>query len=215
VIVTSLKTFLFDLDGTLVDSVADLTTGINLLRHELDLEALPETTVRGYVGDGARMLVTRALPEGAFSEERLSRFMDLYATHLHDRTTVYPGIAPLLERLSGFSLGVVTNKPEGLANRLLDALGLAPHFDVVIGGDTLAEKKPAAAPVRFALDRLQADSESAILIGDHHTDLWAGKAAGVRTCFCAYGLGVTDGAPYDFRVESPAELQQLLAAQGL
>lgn len=210
---TTLKTFLFDLDGTLVDSVADLTTGINLLRGELNLESLPEATVRGYVGDGARLLVARALPEGAFSEERLARFMTFYAAHLHDRTTVYPGIVQLLDRLRGFRLGVVTNKPEELALRLLDALGLAPYFGVVVGGDTLAEKKPAAAPVRFALEQLRSEPANAILIGDHHTDLWAGKAAGVRTCFCAYGLGVTGDAPYDLRVESPAELQQLVPAE--
>jgi phosphoglycolate phosphatase len=210
----TLKTFLFDLDGTLVDSGADLTTGINLLRDELNLESLPEATVRGYVGDGARLLVARALPEGAFSEERLARFMGHYEDHLHDRTTVYPGIVPLLERLKGYRLGVVTNKPQRLARQLLDALGLAPFFAVVVGGDTLAEKKPAAAPVCFALEQLQADPASAILIGDHHTDLWAGQAAGVQTCFCAYGLGVSGGAPYDFRVESPAELQRLVPAAG-
>ena len=211
---TILNTFLFDLDGTLVDSVSDLTTGINLLRTELALTPLPETTVRGYVGDGARLLVTRALPEKAFSEERLARFMTLYEDHLHDRTAVYPGIVPLLERLKGYRLGVVTNKPQRLARKLLCALGLAPFFSVVVGGDTLAEKKPAAAPVRFALEQLQAAPDGAILIGDHHTDLWAGRAAGVRTCFCAYGLGVSGDAPYDFCVESPAELQRFVPAEG-
>ncbi len=207
-------TYLFDLDGTLVDSVADLTTAVNLLRAEIDLPPLSEPTVRGYVGDGATALVTRALPPGAFSPGRLERFLLLYGEHLLERTRIYPGIPEFLESLAGVPMALVTNKPQGLTEALLRGLGLERHFAVVIGGDRAAAKKPDPAPVRMALGMLEASPAGAVLIGDHHTDLRAGAAAGVKTCFCAWGLGEEGGAPSDFRAETPRDLLRLFPRRG-
>jgi phosphoglycolate phosphatase len=204
-------TLLFDLDGTLVDSVADLATGVNLLRGELGLPPLGLAAVRGMVGDGASALVRRALPEGLFGEERLRRFLQLYGEHLLERTTVYPGIREFLARHRTRKMAVVTNKPLLLTLPLLDGLGLRPFFPVVIGGECCGARKPDPAPVLEALRRLGADPESALLIGDHHTDLAAGRAAGVRTCFCAWGIGHDGGLAADLRAATPAELDRLLA----
>lgn len=201
--------FLFDLDGTLVDSVADLATAVNLLREELDLPPLDLPTVRAYVGDGATALVTRALPEGWFAPARLQRFLALYREHLLDRTFVYPGIGEFLELHRGRPMAVVTNKPFPLARDLLAGLGLLPCFPVVIGGESSPARKPDPAPVLLALERLGVPRDRAVMIGDHHTDLRAGRAAGVLTCFCAWGIGRDGGVPFDFLAETTADLPRL------
>lgn len=202
-------TFLLDLDGTLVDSVADLGTAVNALRGELALPALRLEQVRAYVGDGARLLVTRALPAGAFRETHLERFLDLYRRHLLDQTRPYPGIIDFLHRHPPKKLAVVTNKPWRLSCDLLRGLGIAEHFAVIIGGDSCATKKPDPEPLREALRRLGAAPAQAVMIGDHHTDLHAGRAAGTAICFCAWGLGHADGLVPDFRAEHPGDLLRL------
>lgn len=202
-------TFLFDLDGTLIDSVGDLTIAVNLLRAELDLAPLEISRVREFVGDGAAMLAKRSLPEGAFSEERLERFLTLYGENLRKKTIVYPGIPEFLEMHRGEKMAVVTNKPYRFSIELLEGFGLLPYFPVVFGGESCETKKPDPAPVRHALESLGSDPATAVFIGDHHTDLRAGRAAGVRTCFCAYGIGHDGGIPYDFRAETPADLCRL------
>jgi len=204
-----IDTLLFDLDGTLVDSVRDLATATNLLRNELDLPSLPLAKVRVCVGDGATQLVKRALPEVPFSQDLLQRFLTHYAAHLVDETTIYPGIREFLEQQGWRKLGIVTNKPYALTAPLLEALDLSRYFRVVVGGDTCAEKKPHPLPVLHALSQLESFSVSAVMIGDHHTDLRAGAAAGVRTCFCAWGIGRRNDCPYDDFAAAPGDLALL------
>ena len=210
----AITTFLFDLDGTLVDSLADLATAVNLLRRDLSLPPLDLATVRRHVGDGATALVTRSLPPGAFTPARLERFLDLYGVHLLEQTRPYPGIVPFLERRRQLPLAVVTNKPLGLSQRLLRGLDLDRFFPVVIGGDSCAEKKPAPAQVLLALERLGADPAGAVMLGDHHTDLRAGRAAGIATCFCAWGIGERDGLESDFCATAVADLERLFPPEG-
>lgn len=202
---------LFDLDGTLVDSVADLAIAVNLLRAELELKPLSLEKVRANVGDGATQLVTRSLPAGLYSYARLQRFLVLYGEHLADHTVPYPGIRECLEHLKDRPLAVVTNKPYALSLQLLETLDLLRYFPVVIGGDSCPVKKPDPTPIRLALHRLQAESTHALMVGDHHTDLKAGASAGIATCFCAWGLGEDGGVPCDHRVADVAALTRLLA----
>ncbi len=202
-------TCLFDLDGTLVDSVADLAGSVNLLRGELALPPLPVSTVRGYVGDGATMLVRRALGDALFGDAQLQRFLALYGEHLLDRTAPYPGIVEFLERHQARPMAVVTNKPLALTLELLDGLQLRRFFPVILGGDSFPEKKPHPKPVLEALRMLGADPAGAVMIGDHHTDLRAGRAAGIATCFCSWGVGHDGGDPHDFRADSPRDLLRL------
>ncbi len=203
-------TFLFDLDGTLLDSVGDLVTSINLLRREFDLAALDRPTVASYVGDGANLLVQRALPNGFYRDEHLLRFLAIYQEHLTEETVPFPGIIPFLEACSDKALAVVTNKPIALTLPLLDQLGLQRFFPVVIGGDSAPTKKPDPAPVRLALERLGKTPDSAVMIGDHINDLLAGQAAGTTTCFCNWGMGSHRGTPRDLEADKPTDLQQLL-----
>ena len=201
---------LFDLDGTLIDSLPDLAGAINLLRADFNLPPLAISQVRTFVGDGAGALVQRALPEDASDQEKLTRFLDYYQQHLCEQSTPYPGIREMLVQLQEYQLAVVTNKPQRMATELLEGLGLSRHFDLVLGGDSCAHKKPHPAPVLEALHQLQADSCKSLMIGDHHTDLRAAKAAGMPACFCAWGYGNDGGEMPDFTAASVAELQQLL-----
>ena len=182
-----IDTFLFDLDGTLVDSIPDLTKAINLLREELDLSAVTSDEVRGYVGDGVGLLLQRALPEELFNLHRRKRFMEIYTEHLTDETVIYPGILEFLDMHRDKPMAVVTNKPEQFAVVVARHLGLHRWTDVVIGGDTLPQKKPDPAPVFEALRRLGCDGDGGTMVGDGETDLRAGKAAGLRTIACLFG----------------------------
>lgn len=205
-------TLLFDLDGTLVDSSADLGTAVNLLRAELALPPLTIEQVRSYVGDGATMLVRRALPEGAFCERHLQRFLQLYDAHLVDQTALYPGIADFLMAHQGKNMAVITNKPTAMTTRLLFELGITAFFTSIIGAERNLPKKPDPAPIFAALRDMQAAADGAVMIGDHHTDLQAGRAAGVKTCFCGWGIGRTDGSPYDYLAQTPQDLLRLFPA---
>jgi phosphoglycolate phosphatase len=201
---------LFDLDGTLVDSVTDLATGINLLRGELDLPPLSIPAVRACVGDGAMMLVRRALGDELFTPARMQRFLTLYGEHIAEATTLYPGISDCLGFLADRPLAVVTNKPYQQTIELLDALDLTRYFPVVIGGDSCPVKKPDPTPIKVALHRLGATAESAIMVGDHHTDLKSGQAAGLDVCFCSWGFGDDGGCIPTHRVTNATELLQVL-----
>jgi phosphoglycolate phosphatase len=200
---------LFDLDGTLVDSVQDLTCALNLLGAELGRPPLSAERVRTLVGDGASRLIKRAFGEETYQRAQLLRFLEIYREHLYDTTRCYPGIKELLTRHPADKLAVVSNKPYQLTVLLLEGLGLAGHFQVVIGGDSYPEKKPDPLPVLKALERLGAPAARAVMIGDHHTDLQAGKGAGIATCFCAYGLGETGGLTPDYRAQLPGDLLRL------
>jgi phosphoglycolate phosphatase len=203
------KYLLFDLDGTLVDSVADLTTSLNLLADELGHPHLETNKVRTIIGDGATKLIKRAYGEANYRREQLLRFLEIYADHLLDQTRCYPGVIDLLQNHPAEQMAIVTNKPHALTVPLLEGLGIDHHFKVVIGGDSYAEKKPHPLPVQKALELLDAKPSEAIMIGDHHTDLHSGIGAGLATCFCAYGLGNTGGLEPDFIAADSNQLLQL------
>ena len=201
-----IKAFLFDLDGTLVDSIPDLTSAVNLLRNELGLAGVSSSQVRSFVGDGVDLLLQRALPEGLFSMERRQRFLDIYTEHLTDETSVYPGIFEFLEMHRDKPMAVVTNKPQHLAELIIERLQLAPFFSEVIGAERALQRKPHPDMVHHALQQLASDPQQTVLFGDHHVDLRAARAAGVKSCFCAWGLGHDDGLQADFLATTTADL---------
>ena len=206
-------TFLFDLDGTLIDSLPDLTTAINLLRGEQSLAALPRETVAQLVGDGATMLVRRALPDKDFSAQQVQRFLTFYQKHMLDETRLYPGVDNFLMQHQGKKMAVVTNKPYDLSLAIICELGLDAFFCAIIAGNGKLPKKPDPQPVLQALRELESSPETAVMIGDHHTDLRAGQAAGVKTCFCAFGYGNDDGLTYDYLAETSSDLLRLFPAE--
>lgn len=208
----SYQALIFDLDGTLLDSLPDLTTSVNLLRTELELPPVQADAVRAALGEGARYLLQSLLPANTFSEERLEWFLRIYREHLTDQTRLYAGAGELLKKLAGQPMALVTNKPTIMACEILKRLNLTPYFRVIYGGDSFPEKKPHPRPLQEALRQLDVAPQQALMIGDHHTDLQAGKAAGVPTCFCAWGYGNDAGEIPDIRVASIDELARILGA---
>ena len=184
--------FIFDLDGTLIDSRADLAAATNQMRAQHDLPPLSLEKVVAYVGDGARMLAIRAL-EGAPVDPDLAaaQIAAAYAGHLLDFTVPYPGVTDGLRALhaAGHTLALVTNKPAPHARRLLEHFGWAPLFAVQLGGGDTPELKPSPLPLQIAMQRTGHSPANSWMIGDHHTDLEAARRAGVRSIFLESGFG--------------------------
>ena len=181
--------FIFDLDGTLVDSQQDLTAAANQVRIGQKLPALTLSTIRSFVGNGVRILIERTLPGAAAKtvDEAVRRFKTYYADHLLDNTTLYPGIEKVIKGLKGARLAVLTNKPEQFARNILRGLSIDSYFSVVYGGDTGPKRKPDPAPLIAILNALNVRSESAIMIGDGINDILAAKAAGIPCAAVGYG----------------------------
>lgn len=205
------KGILFDLDGTLIDSRADLALAVNLTRADLGLAPLPQAQVVGYVGEGVRRLVSRAIPE---CPERLEEALGInqrhYQAHLLDQTVLYPGVMEALERFRrrGTPMMVVTNKPSAFTGRILEGLGVAPLLAAVVAGGDCPSLKPDPAPLHLALERAGCAAEGSWMVGDHFTDLEAGRRAGLRRCFCRYGFGDPGRETWDLAVDSLVELAE-------
>jgi len=204
----------FDLDGTLVDSRLDLATAVNATRERLGLAALPVDAIAAMVGEGARTLLRRALPDsidGAAFDDALALFLDLYFERCLDATQAYPGIAELLAELaSRFTMAVLTNKPERHSRRILDALGLAKHFDPLIGGDTLPIRKPDPGGLVHIAAQWTTTPPQLLLVGDSDIDVQTAYAAGSALALVSWGFGSIDrtaaAAAHAWKLDSPAGL---------
>lgn len=189
-----LECVIFDLDGTLVDSRADLADAVDAALALHELPTLGAARVSGMVGDGARVLVARALAASGGGEHLLDRVLEAFLaeyrrTHL-GRTALYPGALEALAALSarGVRCAVVSNKPYEFTASLLEHLGVASFFEAVLGGDSLAERKPHPAPLLEALRRCAATPALAAIVGDGEPDMRAGVAAGVARLGCTFGF---------------------------
>ena len=184
--------FIFDLDGTLIDSRADLAQATNTMRALHQLPPLPLETVISYVGDGARTLALRAL-EGAPVDPDLAarQISAAYAAHLIVHTVPYPGVDEGLRRLhrAGHPLALVTNKPGPHTRRLVAHFGWAELFRVVLGGGDTEELKPSPLPLREVLAQTGYSAANAWMVGDHHTDLEAARRAGIAAVYLTHGMG--------------------------
>lgn len=187
---------MFDLDGTLVDSVPDLAAAIDKTLLLLGLPVAGIEQVRDWVGNGARVLVRRALACGlqhehideARTEQALELFMQHYAES-HALTQVYPGVRPTLDwlREQRVELAIVTNKPERFVAPLLDEKGLGGYFRWIIGGDTLPQQKPDPAALLHVLQLARVEAAQALFVGDSRNDVLAAKAAGIICAALNYG----------------------------
>lgn len=190
---------LFDLDGTLVETRQDIATGVNAMLGERGLGPLSVERVSRHVGRGARVLVTRCLAEfdvevrsEAEVDAAYASFHRAYAAHLLDTTTPYDGVDTMCRSLAeaGVSMAIVSNKPEDLSRQVLDGVGLADYFPVVVGGDSLPVRKPDPAPLFHALELLGVEApRGALMVGDSDIDVLAARAARMPVAAVAWGFG--------------------------
>jgi phosphoglycolate phosphatase len=191
----AVKAVLFDLDGTLIDSVPDIHAALNSLLAEEGLRPLSVPRVTGFVGHGVARLVDRAFAHldrplrGEALDAMVVRFSALYGAKAAVLTRPFPGVEPALAALhaQGIRLGVCTNKPAAITRSILKALGLAPRFDAVIGGDSTPERKPGPAPLLACLKALDAPAGRALYIGDSETDVLTARNAGLPVILVSYG----------------------------
>lgn len=207
---------LLDLDGTLLDTRADLVASTNHVRRSFGLDPLPAGTVEHLVGNGARVLVERAL--GAerqdIHDEALRRFLDHYQAHCLDRTRAYAGMAELVDglRLAGVLFSVLTNKPEALARRILSGLGLLDRFIGLVGGDTFPERKPDPRGAEHLRALARAERSDCLMVGDSEVDVATARAAGIAVCGVRWGFDASRvvAAGPDALVDDSAALERVI-----
>ncbi|RSC27878.1 phosphoglycolate phosphatase [Pseudomonas putida] len=200
---------MFDLDGTLIDSVPDLAAAVDRMLLELGRPAAGLDAVRQWVGNGAEVLVRRALAGGIehdavdaqLAERALALFMKAYGES-HELTVVYPGVRDTLRwlRKQGVEMALITNKPERFVGPLLDQMKIGRYFRWIIGGDTLPQKKPDPAALLFVMKMAGIAPEQSLFVGDSRSDVQAARAAGVKSVGLTYGYN--HGRPID--EESPS-----------
>jgi phosphoglycolate phosphatase len=195
-----------DLDGTIVDSFADLAGSVNHALRQVGLPPRPLAEVRGFVGEGARLLLERAVaPSLHLLDPALAAWWEHYEAHCLDHTVLFPGVAEALEG-AGRVLAVHTNKPGRLARKILSGLGVAHRFAAILGGDE-AERKPDPTGTLGLIARLGGRPDDAVFIGDSLIDARTAAAAGVPFVAVTWGFGARD----DLRAAHPVALVDRVA----
>ena len=218
------EVILFDLDGTLIDSVPDLSLAVNHMLEALHRETFSENTIRYWVGNGAQVLVKRALSgqteidqtlDQSLFEKALEIFLTFYGQHLCIDTAAYPNVITTLHALKEkeYRLGIVTNKPFDFVGPILEGLELHGVFEFWLGGDSVDKKKPDPLPLVHACEKMQVSVDQCVMVGDSKNDILAANACGMQN------IGVTYGYNYgeEIGIHSPtfiiddfSELNELL-----
>lgn len=225
------QAFIFDLDGTLIDSGLDIALSANFVRVHFGLPELPVPLVISYVGDGVAKLLTRTLghdihtgqtgPAGlTVSEERhaegLKVFADHYGRHLLDHTRTYPGVLEILVRYQRVPQFLATNKPRAFTDSILAGLHLAGAFSKVVCGDETPARKPDPEHLRLCLEGQDIDPAAVVVVGDSPNDIEAARALGAVSVGCTFGLvapGIVRSAGPDFVIEVMSELAGLFPSR--
>ncbi len=222
-----IRLVIFDLDGTLIDSRLDLVHSVNAALRHIGRQELPDEVIASYVGDGAPILIQRALGgeavDTALVQKGLQFFLSYYREHKLDHTTVYDGIREALALIqqphrdanrNGFQrkMAVLTNKPVGPSRAIVDALGLGSFFGQVYGGNSFASKKPDPEGARRLADENGIKPEQTAIVGDSHVDIETGRNAGLWTIGVSYGFAPhsLEACPPDVLVDTPKELAAVL-----
>ncbi len=222
-----LKLLVFDLDGTLIDSAQDLCNSVNAALRHCGHDPLPDKQIAGYIGDGAQMLIRRSLAAayGAPADEQFVArayefFLDYYREHKLDFTYAYAGVIEALNALSVCpdgsrrTMSVLTNKPVRPARAICEALGLAPFFLSIYGGNSFKTKKPDPEGIHAVMQEAGAQPEETVLIGDSEVDVQTARNAGTWCIGCTFGLAphTLEASPPDILVDSPSDWTEALMA---
>jgi len=187
-----MELYIFDLDGTIIDSSKDIAKAVNYAFEKLKLNKFPEEEIVKYVGYGARKLIEDLIPNKQdYWEESLNLFREYYNQNPSVYTKPYPYVKELLEYLkeNNKNIAVLTNKYEKISKDILKDIGLWEYIDLVVGADTLDTRKPEPDGVYFILKVLEKNKEESILIGDSEVDVLTGKNAGIKTALLLHGYG--------------------------
>jgi phosphoglycolate phosphatase len=219
----NIKLVIFDLDGTLIDSRLDLVHSVNAALRHIGRPELSDDVIASYVGDGAPILIQRALGGEAVDEaivrQGLQFFLSYYRDHKLDHTTVYAGVPEALAAIQQSSnglprtLAVLSNKPVVPSRAIVEALGLGPFFTQIYGGNSFATKKPDPEGARRLLEENDALPEETVIVGDSHVDVETGQNAGLWTVGVRYGFAphTLQENPPDVLLDRPHELAQVFA----
>jgi phosphoglycolate phosphatase len=223
----TIRLVIFDLDGTLIDSRLDLVHSVNAALRHIGRDPLPDDLIASYVGDGAPILIQRALGgeavDDAIVRQGLRYFLSYYREHKLDHTTVYEGIREALASLQQSSNGtprkmaVLSNKPVGPSRAIVEALGMGAFFTQIYGGNSFATKKPDPEGARKLLEESGVSPEETAIVGDSHVDVETGQNAGLWTVGVNYGFAphTLKENPPDVLVDTPHELAQVFDVWGV
>jgi phosphoglycolate phosphatase len=214
------RAFVFDLDGTLIDSKLDLANSVNEMLRETERPELETELVASYVGHGAPQLIASVLGAASSEEERregLAIFLKHYEGKKLEKTRAYPGVVEGLRMLDGTPMAVLSNKPAKLSQEILEGLGLAHYFRGVYGGDSFEKKKPDPGGALAILKELGATAAEAAMVGDSDVDVQTARNAGMLAVGVTYGFGQHDAGknPADVYVESLTELAGRVGVGGM
>ena len=212
-----IRAVLFDLDGTLVDSLEDLTDAVNHIRSAYSHPPLTADAVRLKVGKGARNLVEQVLPDVADAEidRALGMFLEFNKQHIADKSRLYPGIREMLKGLAAndIKMAVISNKDEDLSTLILQTLGIHDLFESICGGNTYPESKPSPLPLLNEVEKLGVAPHECVMVGDSINDIQAGQQANIISIGCTWGYGRTEElAGANAFASSPQELLAVITA---
>ena len=206
--------FVYDFDGTLVDTFADIAKSVNLALTEMSIQSLSREAIRKNIGSGVINLMTRSLEGSGCDDVKMavSFFQKHYNNHLLDQTKLYPNGRKIVEHFSEKKNAILSNKPILFIKKILTELNFLSPFDSVLGGDSLSERKPNPIGLQLLMKNLNCPVKEVLMIGDSAIDIETGKHAGVMTCGVTYGLGdpvsLQDSKP-DYLIDNLSNLKSL------
>ncbi len=211
---SQIKAIIFDLDGTLIDSVTDLSNSVNYTLKKISLPGHTTEEIKSYVGDGVQKLIKRSLGQTHWDkfDDAFAIFMEHYGSHCTDNTFLYQGVNKTLPELAqNYLLAVLTNKSVKFSLNILQALEVETYFKQVLGGDSFSTKKPDPEGIFYLADKWSIDPvNEMVMVGDHATDIEVGRRAGCKTVFIEGGIGEKRGLIPDLVIHSITELPDLL-----
>lgn len=210
-----IELFIFDLDGTLIDSKTDIAHSVNYTLGCFNIPALEYSLIYSYVGNGVTTLLEKSLTstnKNIDTKDALRVFLKHYGDHLLDNTFLYPNVMETLKYFSEANMVLISNKPEKFIKKTLKGLNIDRFFPLVLGGDTLKTKKPEPEGINIAMNKYKSHPEKTVIVGDSGIDIDTGKRVGIQTCGVSYGLRdraelVKAGA--DFIIDDIWELKDL------